>query len=354
MRTVAGVPAVLAALPLLFSSSFACTFPDPTYTDHPTSGGASGSGAGAAGASAQGGRATGGQCGSSCSPRTIAKGQDNVLAIAANSDSVQWVTALAADNTAELRTAPIGGGPVVPLTSEGIGWSAHLLRTDGSTAFLANQSPSGVVESVDLTLGTVNWTYQQENLDNLVLDAAMLFYSAPYGLVRLPKTGPSSGGRADLSPTQGPRLLAIDGNFLLVLSQADTRQPPRRVVRLRSDGSQAFADAEVLVSDAPDFDSACADATAYYFADADAGKILSLSRNATATPTTLVDGEAVPRNLQLHAQTLYWVTDSGKELRSVSASGGKASSLGKAVPGVLSAGPSGVFWATADGSILAL
>lgn len=330
-----------------------CSFPDPTFVDAAagagpgmggnTTGGSSGSVSGAT---------SGGRCAAGCEPQLVAEGQGEVIAIAANSTSVYWISKLEADNSAELRSALISEDGVKVLTSEGLGWSAQVLAVDQASAFVANQSSGGALVSLRLSDGAMAWDYMQERIDAIFLDATAIYYSSPYALVKLPKVGPASGGRLDLSDFGGPRLLLRDDEDLIVLDQSEQRLAPRRVVRLRSEGSQVFSDATVLLDEAPDFDSACADGDAYYFADADQGEIVRLSRASPSSVEPLAQQEAIPRNLQLRSGVLYWTTDSGFELRRMTTLGELPITVDdRAVPTVVATSSSGVFWATTEGII---
>jgi hypothetical protein len=326
-----------------------CSFPDPTFVDA-----AGGSGSGAAGSPSAGtggsSSGAGGSCAGRCEPQLVAEEQGDVIAIAVNDTRVYWISKLATDNDAELRSAPIAGGTVEAVTSDGLGWSAGVLAVDQATAFVANQSSGGALVSLGLSDGVMDWTYDQERIDTIFQKGSNIYYSAPYGVVLLPKDGPDTGGRLELS-TMGPRLLMLDDEDLLVLDQSVMREPPRRVVRLRADGSQPFAEATVVLDVAPDFDSAAADTQAYYFADADQGEIVRLLRVNPSSVEPLAQDEASPRKLQLQSGVLYWTSDSGDVLRSMTTSGEKPVTVDDAVPTVVTASPAGVFWATPGGSI---
>jgi hypothetical protein len=107
-----------------------------------------------------------------------------------------------------------------------------------------------------------------------------------------------------------------------------------------------------VLSDAPDFDSAAADDAAYYFADADKGEIVRLLRENPSAVEPLAQDEAIPRKLQLLDGVLYWTSDSGSVLRSMTTSGATPVTVDQAVPTVVTTSRAGVFWATPpDGSI---
>jgi hypothetical protein len=281
----------------------------------------------------------------------VAENQGEVSAIAANSSNVYWITNLQADNTAELRSAPIAGQGFAVVTREGLTWSAGLLAVDQTSAFVANQSSGGDLVGLNLSLGTMTWGFMQEQIEALFLDGSAIYYSAPYGVIRLSKVGPASGGRLELTGAGGPRLLMRDDDHLVVLDQSAARLSPRRLVRVRSDGSEALSEATVLLDDAPDFESGCADDRAYYFADAQRGDIVRLERDRAGSVQPLAEQEAIPRRLQIRAGFLYWTTDSGSELRSVAASGLDLVTLGMSRPTVATASQAGVFWASPDGII---
>jgi hypothetical protein len=247
----------------------------------------------------------------------------------------------------------VAGGGVEVVTSNGLGWSAGVLAVDSGSAFVANQSSGGTLVGVRLSDGMQSWTYMQERIDTVVLDGSNIYYSSPYAVVKLPKDGPGAGGRVDLTEVGGPRLLMLDEDDLIVLDQSEERGAPRRVVRLPADGSQPFAEATVVLDAAPDFDSAAADAEAYYFADADQGEIVRLLRENPSSVEPLAQDEAIPRKLQLHSGVLYWTSDSGSVLRGMTTSGEKPVTVDQAVPTVVTTSRAGVFWATPtpDGAI---
>lgn len=326
----------------LLGVTASCSFPDPTFVDA--------AGGGSAGSSTAGASAA---CPADCEPELVAQDQGEVIAIAVNGSRVYWISTLEAENSAELRSADLGETGVDVVTSEGLGSSAEVLAVDDGSAFIANRSSGGELVSVRLSDGFLAWRYMQERIDTILLDGSTLYYSSPYAVVLLPIVGPDTGGRRDLADSGGPRLLMQDGDYLILLDQSEDRLPPRRVVRLRSDGSEPLAEAAVLLDDAPDFDSACADENAYYFADPDGGEIVRLVRADVMAVEPLAQGEATPRALQLQSGALYWTTEPGAQLRRLALGDDAPVTVGEAVPSVVAtSSSSGVFWATPAGEIL--